>query len=168
MGTFYVCESDVLSPVEVADTPRSSADLATPLDYVLSCIQSPGVCPLPTLCLSPRALWAVHQLLIFPSASATFSLPVLVSVRKPTCWEEKWKSGVWNLMPSQPVESCSRVQPGLRCQRHRAVTTGHEKGCGGGRPLHFIHSFRYVPVNTHKGDSRSRGQSRSRWPCPIV
>ena len=47
MGTFYVFESDVLSPVEVADTPRSSADLATPLDYVLSCIQSPGLCPCP-------------------------------------------------------------------------------------------------------------------------
>ena len=136
---------------KAADIPRSSADMATPLACMLSCIQSLGVCTCPHSASPLELLWAVHQLLISPSASATFSLPVLVSVLKPTCWEEKWKSGVWNLMPSQPVESCSLVQPGLRCLPRRAVTTGHDKGSGGGRPLHFIHSFRYVPVDTSQG-----------------
>lgn len=145
----FLSESHTPSVLSKAsDVPRSNPAMATTSFYLLGGLRYSGV--IPPLWLSPLALWVVHQLLIFRSASITFPLPVLVSVLKPTCWEEKWKSWeseIWcpaNL--SNPVPCFGR---GWTYLRYRAITPGHKKGRGGeGHPLFFIHSDKCLSTLT--------------------
>lgn len=142
---------------------RSSADMVTPSDCsaASSLLGSVLAHTLPLLKLS--------------ELSISFNLPsplplslFLSCVSSQACAEKRseWvEFGNW--CSSQPVESCSPVQPGLRCLPHRAVTTGHDKEAGeGARSISFIHSDIALSRHFTRMPQGQEEKANSRWPCP--